>query len=298
MPVAIILLGRKAVDGAIPGVAHGRAGRRFERVARLTTSTNRSESPRHLAGALSQVSHLTQPSVHVARALTGDVQLRARAFITTSLSLTTLPSSPPPHLETELADKGEPQAAHGVPGNDQLATRRERECLVGEARGAAIHERCEQLAAARALHCQQRARGALISHVRVKPAVVEHPPDPREVLRRGVPPGRDVPPGAVVEAREREVGLDATSRVAERSVRDRALGATLHIRAAQPLHGRAGVGARDDELAEVRLIEERDALARGAALLGHRLVARRPVECELALDEFVVSARARARVKQ
>ena len=217
-----------------------------------------------------------------ARALNQDVAL--------SLSLSTLR---PPHLETELADKSEAQAAHGVPGDDQLATRREREGVVGEARGAAVHERCEQLAAARALHCQQRARGALVPHARVKAAVVEHPPDPREVLRRGVPTGCDIPPGAVVEAREREVGLDAAPRVAERRVHDGALGATLHVRAAQPLHGRVGVAARDDKFAEVRLIEERDPLARGAALFGDRRVTRGPVECELALDQFVVAARAR-----
>mmetsp|Transcript_56409 Transcript_56409/g.167906 ORF Transcript_56409/g.167906 Transcript_56409/m.167906 type:complete len:307 (+) Transcript_56409:1049-1969(+) len=107
-------------------------------------------------------------------------------------------------------------------------------------------------------------------------------------MSEGTPAGGNVE-AILRQLGDREVRLHATAAVAERRVGDRTQRpAAVHSCGTQPVGCLHGLGALEEELAEVGLVEDRDAGARGDALLPDEADVLAPAEGAFALDQLVV----------
>mmetsp|Transcript_81163 Transcript_81163/g.146494 ORF Transcript_81163/g.146494 Transcript_81163/m.146494 type:complete len:596 (-) Transcript_81163:616-2403(-) len=193
-------------------------------------------------------------------------------------------------LVAPLSHEGEPQSKEPMPGNLQPLACGEGEGVVFQ-RMTRCDQGLQQRTAVGPLHRQQGRGIAFIRDGRTKAAVLEHAPNPLQVLGVSVASSRKVIVAAslgVLQLCDGQICLHPAPNIAKRCVRDRPKLLAFHVGATEVLHGLVSIWAAEEELPEVGLVEKRNSFSGSADLLGNDVMACRPRESEVLFDEVVV----------
>mmetsp|Transcript_56834 Transcript_56834/g.164658 ORF Transcript_56834/g.164658 Transcript_56834/m.164658 type:complete len:361 (+) Transcript_56834:553-1635(+) len=151
-----------------------------------------------------------------------------------------------------------------------------------------VDEPREQIAAIRTLHTDHAILFTGVTESCIEAGLLHLALDPPPIVHEGRAARSNIKL-VLCQLREGEVCFYAAALVTQGGVRDCAdWSAVVHARGANPVRGFHGFGPLEEELAEIRLVENGHSVPSGPAFFRHAAGALPPAERALTLDQLVV----------